>query len=52
MRSENALEGSLSLYRVTSEKHPREHFRIIIRGGTVTRGYGFGYVSDMHPGPS
>ena len=24
-------------------------FRIIIRGGTVTGGYGFGYVSDMYP---
>ena len=27
-------------------------FRIIIGGGTVTRGYRFGYVSDMYPSPS
>ena len=25
--------------------------RIIIRGGTLTGGYGFGYVSDMYPSP-
>ena len=51
--------GSKSFFdsRIFSQKSAEispmffEPCRIIIRGGTVTRGYRSGYVSDMYPSP-
>ena len=44
-------EGKNLRGSVEQKNREKSDFRIIIGGGTMTGGYGFGYVSDMYPSP-
>ena len=48
-----SVEGPQYLQNPSSVYFFREgsQFRLIIRGGTVTGGYGFGYLSDVYRSP-